>query len=98
MISSIISARSEIMSTTRTKLLFAKDIPNATSRFGDSDRRKADNDYPEESITRQIVFDAKGNPVLSVQTNVPRRREDDHTIDLLECLDADKLRLEIDED
>jgi hypothetical protein len=36
--------------------------------------------------------------VLEVRTDVPRRREDDNTIDLLKCLDADALNLEIEDE
>jgi hypothetical protein len=36
--------------------------------------------------------------VLEVRTDVPRRREDDHTIDLLKCLDADALKLELEDE
>jgi hypothetical protein len=45
-----------------------------------------------------VKFDAKGNPVLEVRTDVPRHREDDKTIDLLKCLDADALGLELEEE
>ncbi len=98
MIPGIISGHNEVMSTAPKKRLFAENAPIVTSRYRGPDRRKADSDYPEESVSRQVTFDAKGNPVLDVRTDVPRRRKNDHTIDLLECLDADKLGLKIDED
>lgn len=41
-----------------------------------------------------VTYDAKGDPVWEWRVNVPRRREDDSTIDLLKCLDVADLRLE----
>ena len=86
------------MSTAPKKRPFAENAPIVTSRYRGPDRRTADNDDPEDPVSRQVTFDAKGNPVLDVRINVPRRRKEDHTINLLECLDADKLELKIDED
>jgi hypothetical protein len=43
-----------------------------------------------------VTYDAKGDPVWEWRVDVPRRRQDDPTIDLLKCLDVDELRLEDD--
>jgi len=72
-------------------MLFAQNAQIVTHRYRGPDRRRADNDYPDEEISCQIMSDTKGNPVLDVRTNVPRRRKDDRTIDLIKCLDADEL-------
>ena len=62
-----------------------------------AERRRKDKRLSKSSISRQVVFDDKGNSILDVQVNVPRRRKDDMTIDLLECLDADSLGLELED-
>jgi hypothetical protein len=41
-----------------------------------------------------VTYDAKGDPVWEWRVDVPRRREDDPTLDLLKCLDLNDLRLE----
>jgi hypothetical protein len=41
----------------------------------------------------EVEFDAKGNAVWQWRTEEPRRREDDPTIDLLECLTSEQLSL-----
>ncbi|HEU4620437.1 MAG TPA: hypothetical protein VFV10_20555 [Gammaproteobacteria bacterium] len=46
----------------------------------------------------KVAYDAKGDPVFEWRVKVPRRREDDPTVDLLKCLDLDGLRLEDDAD
>jgi hypothetical protein len=61
------------------------------------DRRDPRN-TDDSQVSRQIKFDDKGNPVLEVRVDVPRRREGDNTIDLLKCLDADSLNLQIEDD
>ena len=66
------------------------------SNYGGRDRRDPNADEPK--VSRTIRFDAKGNPVLEVRTDVPRRRDGDETIDLLKCLDADALDLAVEDD
>lgn len=41
-----------------------------------------------------VEFDAKGNAVWHWKTEEPRRREEDPTIDLLECLTSEQLALD----
>ena len=41
----------------------------------------------------QIAIDAKGNAIWHWKTEEPRRREEDPTIDLLECLTSEQLAL-----
>jgi hypothetical protein len=65
-----------------------------TSRYRGPDRRGR---YPDEETDTQpsgeVVFDAKGNPVWRVRVDVPRRRKDDDTIDMLKRLEVDSLSL-----
>ncbi len=76
---------------------FAADAKEDSRTYGGPDRR--DPDQKENSkVERTIKFDAKGNPVLEVRTDVPRRRGDDDTIDLLKCLDADALNLQLEDE
>jgi hypothetical protein len=76
---------------------FAADAKVVSRTYRGPDRR--DGDKVESSrVERTVKFDAKGNPVLEVRTDVPRHREDDKTIDLLKCLDADALGLELEEE
>ena len=70
--------------------------PALGGAYGGPDRR--DPEAPEPKVSRTIRFDAKGNPVLEVRADVPRRRDGDDTIDLLKCLDADALDLAIEDD
>ena len=86
------------MSSPPWKKAFAAKAEITTFRYRGPDRREENADSSDEEISRQVRFDAKGNPILDVRTNVTRRREDDDTIDLIECLDADKLDFQIDED
>lgn len=60
--------------------------------FAGEDRRDHDAEQ-DEQIESRVRFDAKGNPVWEVRTDVPRRRKDDNTVDLLKCLDDDSLAL-----
>jgi hypothetical protein len=68
-----------------------------TRTYRGPDRRDPNN-TDDSQVSRSIKFDEKGNPVLEVRTDVPRRREDDRTIDLLKCLDADSLGLALEDD
>lgn len=47
----------------------------------------------DENRFGEVEFDAKGNAVWQWRTEEPRRREDDPTIDLLECLTSEQLSL-----
>jgi hypothetical protein len=40
-----------------------------------------------------VTFDAKGNPVWQLKVDLPRRRKEDDTLDLIKCLDVDSLSL-----
>ncbi len=86
-----------IMSKSPKTKDFAANTEVASRTYRGPDRR--DPEQVENSrVERTIKFDAKGNPVLEVRTDVPRRRGDDDTIDLLKCLDADALNLEIEDE
>jgi len=76
---------------------FAKDA-EVQSRTYRGPNRRDPNNTDDSQVSRQIKFDAKGNPVLEVRVDVPRRREDDKTIDLLKCLDADGLNLQLEDE
>jgi hypothetical protein len=87
----------EIMSKLPKTEDFAADAKVVSRTYRGPDRR--DPDQVENSrVERTVKFDAKGNPVLEVRTDVPRRREDDNTIDLLKCLDADALKLQLEDE
>jgi hypothetical protein len=76
---------------------FAADAKVVSRTYRGPDRRdpeQADN----SKVERTVKFDAKGNPVLEVRTDVPRHRADDNTIDLLKCLDADALNLQLEDE
>ena len=65
------------------------------SEYPHGERRQAAK--PPEAH-RAIKFDDKGNAVLEWTIDTPRRRQEDDTIDLLECLDPDGLSLADDVD
>jgi len=76
---------------------FAANAKVVSRTYRGPDRRDPEQaDTPK--VERTVKFDAKGNPVLEVRTDVPRRRGDDNTIDLLKCLDADGLKLALEDD
>lgn len=76
---------------------FAADAKVQSRTYRGPDRRDPAN-TDDSQVSRKITFDAKGNPVLEVRVDVPRRREDDNTIDLLKCLDADSLNLTLEDE
>jgi hypothetical protein len=76
---------------------FAKNA-EVQSRTYRGPNRRDPNNTDDSQVSRQIKFDDKGNPVLEVRVDVPRRREDDNTIDLLKCLDADGLKLQLEDE
>jgi hypothetical protein len=51
-----------------------------------------------ESTQGKLTYDAKGNPVWEWRENLPRRRHDDSTVDMLKCLDSGALTLAEDAD
>jgi hypothetical protein len=52
---------------------------------------------PSPKVSGTVGRDQLGNAVWEWRVDVPRRRDDDPTIDLLECLDVDGLSIEEDE-
>lgn len=76
---------------------FAANAKVQSRTYRGPDRRDPRN-TDDSQVSRQIKFDEKGNPVLEVRVDVPRRRQDDNTIDLLKCLDADALKLTLEDD
>lgn len=76
---------------------FAANAKVVSRTYRGPDRRSPDQDAAG-NVERTVKFDARGNPVLEVRTDVPRRREDDRTIDLLKCLNADELELTLEDD
>jgi hypothetical protein len=74
-----------------------EDTSDSTGSYPGPDRRNPNQSMADKGITRQIRFDEKGNSILDLRANTPRRRDGDRTIDLLECLDADSLGLELED-
>jgi hypothetical protein len=79
---------------------FATDQEIVTFRYRGPDRRGAVSidikEFMKGEKVGEVTFDAKGNPIWQLKVDIPRRREDDDTIDLLKCLDVDSLSLEDD--
>jgi hypothetical protein len=65
----------------------AKETPGEKT-YGGRERRKK-----KGAVRGEVSHDAKGNPVWRMSTDVPRRRQDDDTVDLLKCLDVEDLSL-----
>jgi hypothetical protein len=64
-------------------------------------RRSAERSRPAAVDPRtlgKVGHDDLGNAVWNWRVEVPRRRDDDPTVDLLQCLDVDGLSLEDDEE
>ena len=78
---------------TRKHSRWATDADVVTESYRGPDRRKQDENVDDDTISREIRYDDKGNPVLDVRTTAPRRRDGDDTIDLIKALDADSLDL-----
>jgi hypothetical protein len=83
------------MTTSSKHSRWATDAEIITDTYRGPDRRRQEDD--EDTISKEIRFDEQGNSVLDVRTEVPRRREDDDTVDLIESLDADALGLELED-
>jgi hypothetical protein len=75
-----------------TKRQFAADAPIKTPSYRGPDRRMPSG-HSEVAISKEVTFDAKGNPVLDIRSTTPRRREDDDTLDLIKCLDESTLSI-----
>jgi hypothetical protein len=85
------------MSKSPTNKDFAAGAKVVSRTYRGPDRRDPEQ-ADSSKVERTVKFDAKGNPVLEVRTDVPRRRGDDDTIDLLKCLDADALNLQLEDE
>jgi hypothetical protein len=76
---------------------FAADSEIETFRYRGPDRRgRFPGDAVEAEVATEVSYDSKGNPVLKIRTDSPRRRKDDDTLDLLKCLEDSNLSLEDD--
>ena len=65
-----------------------------TTRYRGPDRRgRGPDEQLDEGASGEVTFDAKGNPVWQIRVDMPRRRKDDHTIDMLKRLELDSLSL-----
>jgi hypothetical protein len=69
---------------------------------GANDRRQSDARRepapPDAKSLGTVGHDDLGNAVWEWRVDVPARREDDPTLDLLECLDVDGMSLEEEDD
>jgi len=73
---------------------FPRNPEIATFRYrGPNRRHQADTEPAAEKPSGEVKFDAKGNPVWEIRIDVPRRRKEDDTVDLLKCLDSDSLSI-----
>ena len=82
---------------------FGSDQEIVTFRYRGPDRRErrsfnmGDLLSPDEKLG-DVTFDAKGNPIWQLKVELPRRRKEDDTLDLIKCLDVDTLALADDAD
>jgi len=73
---------------------FAAGAEIETFRYRGPDRREGDaNASTKPEVSREVRFNANGDPVLDVRTDVSRRRKDDDTVDLLKCLEDTALSI-----
>ena len=70
------------------------DIEVVSPSYRGPNRRDPDANEDIVKPVCSVNFDVKGDPVLQMQANVPRRREDDKPIDLLDHLNLDSLSLQ----
>jgi hypothetical protein len=77
---------------------FGGDQEITTFRYRGPDRREGrsfelgDLLSPDEKLG-DVTFDAKGNPIWQLKVELPRRRKDDNTLDLIKCLEVDTIAL-----
>lgn len=76
-----------------------RDVPAPAGKKGDRrrDGERGGPPKPSPKAIGQVGHDDLGNAVWNWRVDVPRRRDDDPTLDLLDCLDVDGLALEDDE-
>ena len=75
---------------------FPRNPEVVTSRYRGPNRRLEPSSDAEAEV--RVSADVKGDPVLEVRIVSPRRREDDDTVNQMECLEVESLTLESDED
>jgi hypothetical protein len=69
------------------------------SQHAEGDRRRSRGKTPlSPKVVGSVGRDELGNAVWEWRVDVPRRRDDDPTIDLLECLDVDGLSIQEEEE
>ena len=68
-----------------------------TPSYRGPDRRESNADESTVEVVNSVSFDVKGDPVLQLRVDLPRRREDDKPINELDHLNLDSLSLQ-DED
>jgi hypothetical protein len=66
----------------------------ATPTYRGADRRRRQRDESEDHFSGRVRFDPRGNPIWEARVDVIRRRRDDKTVNLLKCLENDRLALE----
>ena len=77
------------------------DLSQTADGFLRKDRRSGRSQIPKTSNSKdlgQVNFNDKGNAVWEWRVDVPRRRDEDATIDLLECLDTSELSIDEEKD
>ena len=77
--------------TTHKSRRFPANPQIVTARYRGPDRRQEQVDEYEKI---QTGLDASGNSILEIRVRTPRRRRDDHTVDLIKCLDWGSLSIE----
>ena len=60
-------------------------------------KKRSEPPKPDPKTVGTVGHDDLGNAVWEWRVDVPRRRDDDPTIDLLDCLDVDGLSIEDEE-